>query len=296
MTLPHHDRLSFYKYYPADSAKLTLSWATRKWSTAPLFNDPFDNQFDLRFEEPTEERSKAHVARFHEIVRSPVPIADGQFGPETSKVQLIQRALWANPDFEFTDENLAYLREGEMEGMQKVVAQTARMNEELRRLFSDVSIFCLSETHDNLLMWSHYAQNHTGAVIEFLSLGDVDSPLLVAQPVRYTRKLPRLTFESFFDFEAAKAELLNTITLTKSEVWSYEREWRIVAGLRNNKQNFEIISFAREEVGSVYLGCRMTSEDKAEIIGITRLGYPKARILQAAKHDHEFALTFHDIV
>ena len=154
-------------------------WATRLWSTPPLFNDPFDNQFDLQWEEGTEEGSKARVERFHEIVRSPVPIADNQFGANTPAIQLIQQAFWANPGFEFAEDEIAELLGAEMEGTQNVIAQTAEMNAELRRFFADTSIFCVSETYDNLLMWSHYAKNHSGAVIESQALGgEVDLPLL----------------------------------------------------------------------------------------------------------------------
>jgi hypothetical protein len=52
---PWHGKYAFFKYYTADSAKLTLKNTSRKWSTPLLFNDPFDNQFDLFFEEPSEE-------------------------------------------------------------------------------------------------------------------------------------------------------------------------------------------------------------------------------------------------
>ena len=30
-------------------------------------------------------------------------------------------------------------------------------------------MFCLSATPNNVLMWSHYAQNHTGVYLEFNS-------------------------------------------------------------------------------------------------------------------------------
>lgn len=293
MSIQRHGRPNFYKYYTAESVKATLSRATRKWSTPPLFNDPFDNQFDLRWEDPSEDRAKARVARFHEIIRSPVPIANNQFGTYTATVQLLQQTLWANPDFVFADDEISELIKVEMDGEQNVIAQNVAFNTEIRQALADTSIFCVSESHDNILMWSHYADNHSGAVVEFLALQSVDSPLLVAQPVRYSPHLPRLTFDTFFDHEAAKREIIDMPTLTKSDAWAYEREWRVVTTLRDKEQPFEIISFAREEVAAVYLGCRMTPEDKAEVIGITRLGYPRAKILLAVKHEHEFALTFH---
>ena len=65
------------------------------------------------------------------------------------------------------------LREDAIEGMQRVSQSLSQANAEIRRITSDTTLFCVSESQDNLLMWSHYAQNHTGAVIKFLSLADV---------------------------------------------------------------------------------------------------------------------------
>lgn len=65
MIEPWHDRKSFFKYYTADSAKLTLKKVSRKWSTPFLFNDPFDNQFDLHFEEPSEESAQEMIRQAH---------------------------------------------------------------------------------------------------------------------------------------------------------------------------------------------------------------------------------------
>ena len=82
-----------------------------------------------------------------------------------------------NPDIEYTEDHLAYLRGGVIEGMQRVMAYAPEANAEIRGVMADTSVFCLSETHDNLLMWSHYAQNHTVAVVEFRVLPEVDSKL-----------------------------------------------------------------------------------------------------------------------
>ena len=35
-------------------------------------------------------------------------------------------------------------------------------------------MLCITEEHDNLLMWAHYAQNHTGAVLEFRVMPEED--------------------------------------------------------------------------------------------------------------------------
>jgi hypothetical protein len=107
--------------------------------------------------------------------------------------------------------------------------------------------------------------------------------------------MPRLEFASLLDVYEARLRVLETITLCKSHVWSYEKEWRIVTALRDKTQGYEILPFAPEEIGAVYLGCKMTAEDRHEIIDITRSRYPKASIFQAERHASEFSLLFGEI-
>jgi hypothetical protein len=97
------------------------------------------------------------------------------------------------------------------------------------------------------------------------------------------------------DFEKMPIEIIKVVTLTKSKVWAYEKEWRIISGLRDKTQTYEILPYAPEEVGAVYLGCNITIADKEEIIEITRRIYPKAQLFHAVKHEREFALTFNEI-
>jgi hypothetical protein len=190
---------------------------------------------------------------------------------------------------------MAEFRDAMIEGMRGAIKNVPIMNAQIRSIMSHSTVFCLSETHDNLLMWSHYAQNHTGAVIKFLALIEVDAPTIVAQPVRYAEQIPQLEFDSLMNFEEVPREIINIVTLTKSKVWAYEKEWRIVSRLRDKTKSYEILPYAPEEVGSVYLGCNVANEDKEEIIEVTRRMYAGAKIFQAEKHEREFALTFSEI-
>ncbi len=295
MNTPLHDKDGFFKYCTADSAKLTLRNTSRKWSTPALFNDPFDNQFDLYLEEPSDELVGEKLNQFHAIITSPKPLKANQFGDMTPRVESLRQAHLRNPDFQYTEDQMAYLREGMSEGMRRAINITPETNAEIRRIMADTTIFCLSETPANLLMWSHYAQNHTGAVIKFLSLPEVDSPIILAQPVRYTTQIPRLTFADLMDLDKARKEAIAIITLTKSEVWAYEKEWRIITVLRNKTQSCEVLQYAPEEVGAVYLGCKIAKNNKEEIIEVTSRKYSKAKIYQAEQHDKEFALIFREI-
>jgi hypothetical protein len=295
MTIPRHNREAFFKYYTPESAKLTLENGTRRWSTPCLFNDPFDNQFDLDFPEPTGELVTQGTDQFLTALRSPEPFKPYQFGAKTPMMEFLRQVHQNHPDIQYSAENFAYLEGGTLQGMQNLKKIASQSSAEIRRIMSDTTIFCISETHDNILMWSHYAANHTGAVIKFRAASEVDSPLLLAQPVRYSQEMPRLSYDTMMDSELGRDEILKTVTLSKSEVWAYEKEWRVWVTLRDKTQTYEIIPFAPEEVGAVYLGCKMPDADKARIADITRRKCPKAGIFAAEKHPSRFELIFKEL-
>ena len=179
--------------------------------------------------------------------------------------------------------------------MNRVIAIDPQANAEIRKVMADTTVFCLSETYDNLLMWSHYAHNHTGAVVKFLSLSEVDSPLVLAERVHYSAEIPRLEFADLFSASILQHQMIKVLTLTKSEVWDYEKEWRVISGLRDKTKEFEILIYAPEEVGAVYLGCKMARRDKDVLVDIVRCKYLKAKLFQAEKHNREFRLVFNEI-
>ena len=95
-------------------------------------------------------------------------------------------------------------------------------------------VICLTESNDNLLMWSHYAEEHRGAV--YALEVPLDSPSKVflnkddqgitLTSVRY-RKSRRSTITATSENEAHNI-ILHCIC-TKSLEWIYEQEWRFIA-------------------------------------------------------------------
>jgi hypothetical protein len=293
MTTPRHNQHSFFKYYTPESAKLTLRNGSRKWSTPLQFNDPFDNQFDIGFPEPPAEVVAQKAERILTALRSPEPLKPSQFGAKTAEMELLRQLYQHNPGIQFTDDDIAYLQGGVLQGMHNVRRTAPEFNAEVRRIMSDTSIFCVSETPDNILMWSHYAANHTGAVVEFRAAEEVDSPLLVAQPVRYSEDMPHLNYDILeMDSKLARIEIFDTVTLSKSHVWAYEREWRVWSTLRDKTKAFEIIPFSPKEIEAVYLGCKISSDDREQIAEIMSNKYPTAKIFMAETHPSRFELIF----
>lgn len=83
---------------------------------------------------------------------------------------------------------------------------------------------CFCPENDNMLMWSHYARSHTGAVIGF------SKPMIEKQfgnlfDVNYGND--RISFFIPQNEEEVQ-QLINQIFTTKQDIWSYEKELRIL--------------------------------------------------------------------
>jgi hypothetical protein len=132
------------------------------------------------------------------------------------------------------------------------------LSDELRRQMDaktdSAGIFCLSECNDSLLMWSHYADAHRAVCLEYSTSEGKLFGCSVDQ-VSYAATYPKFAFTDNVDLNWVRRYLS-----TKSNVWKYEKEWRIFYHTPG-------IQFApSEELSAVILGCTMSSEDREDVI------------------------------
>lgn len=113
-----------------------------------------------------------------------------------------------------------------------------------------VGVICLTESKENLLMWSHYANEHKGCVLGFMVKSAHDEKLFnffdnlfthesytlfpspfngFFEPINY-RKQPRYRIDSFdVDYSNFhEDQLLFEIFQRKSDEWIYEKEHRSI--------------------------------------------------------------------
>jgi hypothetical protein len=89
---------------------------------------------------------------------------------------------------------------------------TPTLREQLpQQLGSKIGILSLTEVPDSLLMWAHYAANHSGFLLCF------DENQVVYRD--------DLRFPALFELTGQE------VFLTKRSEWAYEREWRVLAPL-----------------------------------------------------------------
>lgn len=137
----------------------------------------------------------------------------------------------------------------------------------LSATLKNVGVLCLSKNSKNILMWSHYAQNHTGFVLEFkislipkTNINQVDMKELVKMlypfSVTYSDKRPSLDFDNI-------NSSLQTGLLTKHTGWAYEEEERVIDLVHGPG----IHKFNPALINSVILGMKMSPDNKIIVLG-----------------------------
>ena len=144
-------------------------------------------------------------------------------------------------------------------------------------------IFCLSKRYDHLLMWSHYAESHTGLCIAF---SEDNAFFGSAQPITYVKAYPDISY-----LHSSQDVLTTAMLLTKADVWEYEEEWRII----EHKGGPGIYTFPPESLVAVILGCKMPAQNKDLVQQWCSERRPRPRIFQACMSERQFALDFKEI-
>lgn len=171
-------------------------------------------------------------------------------------------------------------------------------------------ILCLSEKHDNLIMWAHYAQNHEGFVIGF----NANSPFFDQRKSKndYIRSLRKVIYEenrpemTLYDNKMRDQELNEYIVrntlFTKSYHWTTEEEWRMVMNLEDADVQREdetgksyLFNFPASIISSIYLGVRITDQPKNKIIQIIKERGDSVPIYQGYLDQKKYLLDFKKI-
>lgn len=220
-TLPHPPR-HLFKYRTLQGLEFTRKIVAGNelfLSAATSFNDPFDSIPGFSAESSPEERD-AFVERMLAIGQRDLPSED---------LAAFRKYMRDAP----ADQVVAYYGNSAI--------KTA----------SDLGVCCFSELNDAVLMWSHYANNHSGICLRFSVHNS--SSLGLALKVIYSPNRPLLY--------PVRGRLDPTpALLTKAAFWSYEREWRIVAPGANRA-----ITFPPQHLDGIIFGARISASDEQHV-------------------------------
>lgn len=153
--------------------------------------------------------------------------------------------------------------------------------EDVVRMLSDrIGLCCLSKSNTNILMWSHYARDHTGFCLDF-DASDHTPFFGEAQEVQYATDFPVVDF-----FNTPHDVQVDLIFLTKFVGWQYEEECRII----DHQSGPGLHSYPVELLKSVTFGLRMPEDDKQKIRGWLAKRGTKVKLFQASIHHKEFKI------
>lgn len=301
MTSNAPGRRSFFKYAAPDAVLAILKNQTVRYSSPLIFNDPFDFQSGLHFEFDLDSLHGKVLERLSELAAAPgVPIIDKD--DPWGKLILLVRQYFPTHGFP----NDRWRRES-AELFAQLVSEIRTTQGKYQQhwwntLLPGLRVFCVSEERDNLLMWAHYAKDHTGAVIEFLSLPGEDNPLSVSRPVKYVDSPPPFFTEAEWidDILSVKRfdhqELYRRYAYYKSKHWRYEKEWRVWYPLiPAPKDRYEDLPIRQSEFASICIGCKAADPFAQDVIYHVRRAFPSARIFRARKCDNAYALEYTEV-
>lgn len=148
-------------------------------------------------------------------------------------------------------------------------------------------VTCFSKKYTDMLMWSHYADNHKGVCLEFyggVGTSDIISGIgiIAIQDVSYG-KTGKINYNK--NKEAALVELYTR----KSVEWAYEEEVRIVI-LDSDKQYYD---FRSNALTGITFGCRTPKDDVERILNLVKDKKYNVRIQHAVRG--EYGLSFKSV-
>ena len=202
-----------------------------------------------------------------------------------------------------------------IEEMKQVVPQLVDIIPEA--LDSAVGALALTEKPDHPLMWSHYANSHSGFVLAFDETNEFFRSPRHGQPddagsphiVKYSSERPK--FDPLIDIsqienltDEAAISFFDKIFFTKSQAWDYEEEWRMIKELKEADKilqmptgNVYLFSIPPSCIVSVILGERMVPETRQQVIEFLRTDkrYTHVSLSQARSSTNKFAIEIRPI-
>jgi hypothetical protein len=201
-----------------------------------LFNDPFDSKLKFSFEGSLNDIRKAYGRALYSSSlhnNNRYRQLNSQEADEIAE-KWITPKLIDNKDYQ------------------------VKFTERIQKLENPQGVLCLSEVNNNILMWSHYAEKHTGICLEFSWPND--DPIFG----KYQRVKYQTHYESVWAWLYTYDEIAKKTMFIKSIDWVYEKEYRILV------KNEGCRMFPKESLTGVIFGCQIPKKIKDFYIEIIK--------------------------
>lgn len=280
-----------YRFLSWENGTDLLSTKQLKLSTVNFYNDPFEfcpaSKYTDRLSRMTKEELKKYI--------------EDNLKEYNSMPSFIEMGALSLASYSGMATALSFgalLPIAAAIGAASILVQRSRTNnaEELKRLrhfvetyldfINSIKTCCFSETLDNILMWSHYADKHKGIAIAFKTSTLYWKEELFRK-IKYSDTRVRIPLE-----EGDSSTFINELITTKAKCWEYEKEWRII---KYDAQNINSLSFDESFIDCIYIGLKVPDASCKEIVHLRDTSLKGVKIKRAYMDDDRFELQFKDV-
>ena len=167
-----------------------------------------------------------------------------------------------------------------------------------------IRVTCFSTKILNILMWSHYAEDHKGIAIEYdvnriLHRCMDDDMSIGLQKVEYSSIKPKIK-NLFLITEQERNKEMAKIAGTKSNGWIYENEWRLIlinADYEKAKSEgiTRDIPFYPDEIKGIYFGGKCEESTIKSIKDICLRQHIECPMYQIQFSSKSYEISYHKI-
>jgi hypothetical protein len=246
------DKRIVYKYVSFKTALRILLKKQIKFSIPSDFNDPFDCYHELLKFEITEDFVKDHLSKGILVLSE-----------EEKKMEMPELLNHLRGTYTFDNTTV------------EEVFTSAK---------TQLWISCFSQIYDEMLLWSHYGNNHKGICIGFNFDGLLKTFDFIPTEVKYVNEFEK--FNYCLDVDRALEYLIST----KYERWNYEKEIRIrthpmrAPGMTDNG----IVPIHTDSVSKIILGCNCNINLDRLKDRLRKVGYENIEIIKLKKSKDRF--------
>ena len=255
--------MKLYKYRGFGKGSSDKQWTIKIiseqelfFSSIKAFNDPFDGKVNLRFD-----------GKLNEIRAAQTRV---QYTNNLVKDEKYE-GITMNDSFDLVSSRIT-----------EEVIKNTEFKDGLKRRVQEIhdskGVLALSSIPDNILMWSHYGDNHYG--ICFVFEWDTEDNVFG----KYRKVKYQTHFDEVWSWLHTDDEIVDGIIYNKSIDWSYEKEFRIVI------DKIAAMKFDKVNLNEIIFGCKTTPEDINEVILLAEKFDLDVKFMQANIDEKTYSL------
>ena len=155
-----------------------------------------------------------------------------------------------------------------------------------------IAVLCLAQKGDNYLLWSHYANKHTGVAIGIDVSHPCFAPAFLNDLVDYDVNRLEIDWGDFSSSPTKMLEHLRLILRRKDKPWDYEKEHRIAMWASNlqKDQGMLFLPLPKDAVKEIVFGEEIDATKRRSITGILDAEYSHVKRLEASRSARGYRL------